>query len=68
MMRQKPEWLCWTPERVICLIIIVGCMLLIAFGIDSEVKSVWGLAVAWIIRSLYQGHNVHKGGKRSARR
>lgn len=53
----------WTPERIITLTIIVGCMLLIAFGIDSEVKSVWAMAVGWIIRSLYMTKKQTRGGK-----
>jgi hypothetical protein len=63
MSKHKPKWLCWTPERIITFTIIVGCMLLIAFGIDSEVKSVWAMAVGWIIRSLYHGQKQNKGGR-----
>lgn len=52
----------WTPEHIIGSGILVGCFTLIAFGIDSEVKSILALAVGWIFRSLYVGRKYKDGG------
>ena len=34
----------WTPDLIIALILIVGCLYLIAFHIDGEVKSILTMA------------------------
>ena len=53
----------WTPDLVIALILIVGCLILIAFKIDSEVKSILTVAAGWAFGSQYQARRVSKGGK-----
>ena len=40
-------------DEVTALIIVVGCILLIALGIDSEVKSILALAAGWAFGSRY---------------
>lgn len=58
----------WTPERIIALTIVVGCLCLIGLGINSEVKSVFALSVGWIFRSLYMEDKKRNGGKRNVER
>lgn len=53
----------WTPDQVIATVLVVGCLLLIAFGIDSEVKSILTVAAGWIFGSQYQERKARKGGK-----
>ena len=53
----------WTPDLVIALVLVVGCLILIAFRIDSEVKSILTVAVGWAFGSQYQVRRVSKGGK-----
>jgi len=44
------EWL----DEIIAIILVIGCIILIAAGIDSEVKSILALAAAWAFGSAYQ--------------
>jgi len=53
----------WTPDTIIALILVVGCILLIAFRIDSEVKSILTVAAGWLFGSQYQMRKLDKGGK-----
>jgi len=53
----------WTPDLIIALIIVVGCLALIAFQIDSEVKSILTMAAGWVFGSQYQVRRLEKGGK-----
>jgi len=53
----------WTPDLIIALVIIVGCFALIAFSIDSEVKSILTVAAGWAFGSQYQVRRQQKGGK-----
>ena len=53
----------WTPDLIIALVLIVGCLILIAFRIDSEVKSILTVAAGWAFGSQYQARRVSKGGK-----
>jgi len=53
----------WTPDTVIAIIIVVGCLILIGLGIDSEVKSILTVAAGWIFGSQYQVRKLSKGGK-----
>jgi len=53
----------WTPDLVIALVLIVGCLALIATGIDGEVKSILTVAGGWVFGSQYQARHVTKGGK-----
>lgn len=53
----------WTPDFVIALVLIVSCIILIATGIDSEVKSILPVASGWAFGSQYQARKQEKGGK-----
>ena len=53
----------WTPDLIIALILVVGCLALIAFDIDSEVKSILTLAAGWAFGSQFQARRLEKGGK-----
>ena len=53
----------WTPDTVIAIILVVGCLVLIATGIDSEVKSILTLVAGWAFGSQYQARRLEKGGK-----
>ena len=44
----------WTPDTVIALVLVVGCIILLGFGIDSEVKSILALAGGWVFGTQYQ--------------
>ena len=44
----------WTPDTVIALVIVVGCIILMAIGIDSEVKSILAIATGWAFGAQYQ--------------
>ena len=52
----------WTPDLIIPLVIIVGCFILIAWHIDSEVKSVLTMAAGWAFGSQYMARKQSKGG------
>lgn len=49
----------WTPDLIIALVLVVGCIILMAFGIDGEVKSILALAAAWSFGSQYQARHMH---------
>lgn len=53
----------WTPETVIPLVIIASCVVLIATGIDSEVKAILTMAAGWAFGSQYQARKQAQGGK-----
>ena len=53
----------WTPDTIIALVIVVGCIILIAFGIDSEMKSVLAIAAGWAFGTQYQVRRGKQGGK-----
>jgi len=44
----------WTPDTVIALVLVVGCLVLIALHIDTEVKSILALAAGWAFGAQYQ--------------
>lgn len=44
----------WTPDLIIALILIIGCLALLFTGIDSEVKSILTVAAGWAFGSQYQ--------------
>lgn len=44
----------WTPDLIIALVLIVGCLALLACRIDSEVKSILTVAAGWAFGSQYQ--------------
>ena len=43
----------WTPDKITAMILVIGCLLLIAFHIDSEVKSILTMAAGWLFGSAY---------------
>ena len=47
-------------DRIIALILVTGCLGLMAFGIDSEVKSILTIAAGWAFGSTLQSRR--KGG------
>ncbi|MBA7560973.1 hypothetical protein ES708_02607 [subsurface metagenome] len=58
----------WTPDLIIALILVVGCLGLIAFGIDGEVKSILTIAAGWAFGSQYQARRISKGGSNAKRK
>jgi len=53
----------WTPDLVIALVLVVGCLALIFTGIDGEVKGILIMAAGWAFGSQYQTRRVNKGVK-----
>jgi len=51
----------WTPDLIIALVLIVGCLALVFTGIDGEVKSILTLAAGWAFGSQYVVRKT-KGG------
>jgi len=43
----------WTPDKVTALILVVGCIALIAAGIDSEVKSILTISAGYLFGTGY---------------
>ncbi len=43
----------WTPDKITALILVVGCLVLIFTGKDSEVKSILTVAAGWLFGSTY---------------
>ncbi len=43
----------WSPDMVIAGIVTLGCIVLIAMGIDGEVKSILGMGAAWAFGKTY---------------
>ena len=44
----------WTPDLVIAMVMVVGCLILIFTGIDGEVKAILTIAAGWCFGSQYQ--------------
>lgn len=53
----------WTPDLIIALVLIMGCLGLVFTGIDGEVKSILTLAAGWAFGSQYQVRKITKGDK-----
>lgn len=53
----------WTPDLIIALVLVVGCLALISTGIDGEVKAILTIAAGWCFGSQYQARKQGKGGK-----
>lgn len=45
------------------MVIVVGCIALIATGIDSEVKSILTVAAGWAFGSQYHMRRISKEGE-----
>lgn len=43
----------WTPDKIAALVLVIGCIFLIGFGIDSEVKSILTMAAVWLFGTAY---------------
>ena len=43
----------WTPDAVIALIIVVGCLALLFCGINSEIKAILAVASGWLFGGAY---------------
>ena len=52
----------WTPDTIIAVILVVGCLVLLGLGIDGEVKSILAGAGAWVFGSQYTARKASKGG------
>lgn len=48
----------WTPDTIIALVLVVGCICLLAFKIDGEVKSILAMAAGWCFGAQYQVRKV----------
>ena len=44
----------WTPDTLIALIIVLGCIILVALGIDTEIKSILAAAAGYVFGRAYQ--------------
>ncbi len=44
----------WTPDLIISLVLVIGCLVLLGLGIDGEVKGILGMAAGWCFGSQYQ--------------
>jgi len=58
----------WTPDKVLAAILLIGCLALIATGIDGEVKSILAMAGGWLFHASYatRGNNGNKEAESSA--
>lgn len=53
----------WTPDLIIALVLIVGCLVLVFTGIDGEVKSILTLSAGWVFGSQFVALKQSRGGK-----
>lgn len=44
----------WTPDTLASMVLIVGCLALLFFHIDGEVKSILAMAAGWLFGGQYQ--------------
>lgn len=52
----------WSPDNVVAVIMVVGCLCLLGFGIDGEVKAILAAAAAWVFRAGYDRIRKPGGG------
>lgn len=52
----------WTPDKVTAIILVVGCLVLIFTGRNSEVKSILTISAGWLFGTGYA--EIKKGGKK----
>jgi len=52
----------WSPDKITAMILVVGCIFLIGFGIDSEVKSILTMAGVWLFGTSYTDYRRKKEG------
>ena len=48
----------WTPDFIIALVLVVGCLALLILKIDGEVKSILTVAAGWAFGSQYQARKT----------
>ena len=53
----------WTPDKVCAVILIVGCLLLVAFRIDGEVKSILTISAGYLFGTGIKEYRVKKQTK-----
>ena len=53
----------WTPDFIIAIILLLGCLALLFTGIDGEVKSILLMAAGWCFGSQYIARKGTKGDK-----
>jgi hypothetical protein len=53
----------WSPDQVTAVILVVGCLILISFKIDGEVKSILTIAAGWLFGGQYMARKQKNGGK-----
>ncbi len=51
----------WTPDLIIALVLIAGCLALMFCHIDGEVKSILTMAAGWCFGSQYQARRTKEG-------
>ncbi len=43
----------WSPDKITAMVLVIGCLVLIFTGRDSEVKSILTVAAGWLFGSAY---------------
>ncbi len=43
----------WTPDKITAMVLVIGCLILIFTGKDSEVKSILTVAAGWLFGTAY---------------
>ncbi len=52
----------WTPDLIIALVLVVGCLVLMCMRIDGEVKSILTMAAGWAFGAGYVGRKAAMRG------
>ena len=52
----------WTPDMIIALVIVVGCLALLACGFNGDIKSILAIAAGWAFGSGYVAKKRTNGG------
>ena len=43
----------WSPDKITAMVLVIGCLVLIFTGRDSEVKSILTVAAGWLFGTAY---------------
>ena len=54
----------WTPDKIASIILIVGCLCLVAFHIDGEIKTILGIAAGYLFATGYSERQANKINKK----
>lgn len=57
----------WAPDRITAMVLVIGCLVLIFTGRNSEVKSILTVAAGWLFGTAYADRpkkEVNRHGKR----